>query len=123
MQVVNVYTYGGVEQAKKAGVKYVGRPSPLGNHCSAPGVPCPVCKLVHFGPGMKQLTECRSLECYRRWLWHRIEKRDGRILDALEQLNENDLLGCFCKPKSCHADIIAKAWRWCYDNGLFKPIK
>lgn len=44
-----------------------------------------------------------SLRCYEIWL-------DGKILSG--QLNIEELrgkvLGCWCKPKKCHGDIILK---------------
>lgn len=117
MEVVNVNDYGGVRQAVRAGVKFCGRPSALGNPCSEPGNPCPVCGLTHFGHRMVQLTHCRSLECYRRWLWGRIVSGDRAVMLALSALKGDDLLGCFCHPKPCHCDIVIKAWHWCRDHG------
>lgn len=123
MKVVNVYHYGGVEKAKLAGIKFCARPSLLGNPCSIPGKPCPVCKKTHFGPRMVQLTECRSIECYRKWLWGKIQGVDQAILGALRELREGDLLGCFCAPRACHLDVVIRAWAWCKNNGLFVAIK
>lgn len=120
MKVVNVRDYGGIEGAKHQGVVYAGRPSTLGNPCSAPGIACPVCNQVHFGKGMVQLTDCRSIECYRKWLWHMIRSKHADMLAAMSRLNENSVLGCWCKPKPCHLDVLAKAWVWCRDNGYFK---
>lgn len=123
MKVVNVKDYGGIEAASREGVHYCGRPSPLGNPCSVPGKPCPVCGLVHFGPGMVQLTDCRSIECFRTWLWGRIKARDGAVLDSLEQLHEDSVLGCWCAPAGCHCDVLIRAWHFLRDNGYFRPIK
>jgi hypothetical protein len=120
MKVVNVYHHGGVAAAKAAGVVYCGRPSTLGNPCSSPGAPCPVCGRVHFGPGMVQLTPDRSIPCYRRWLWARLKARDRVIIDALRALKADDRLGCFCSPKTCHLDVVVKAWEWCKTNRIFE---
>lgn len=120
MEVVNVKDFvGGVVEARRQGVVYCGRPSPLGNPCSEPMAPCPTCGLVHFGPKMVQLTECRSIECYRKWLWQRIKGRDPAIMRALRALKPDDLLGCWCAPKACHCDVIIKAWEWCRAQGVF----
>jgi hypothetical protein len=118
MKVVNVHHYGGVAAAKAAGVVYIGRPSPLGNPCSEPDVPCPVCRRVHFGPRMVQLTPDRSISCYRKWLWARLKARDERVLAALSDLGPEDLLGCWCSPKACHGDVVAKAWQWLRTSNL-----
>lgn len=47
---------------------------------------------------------------YRSYLWSQIEA--GFI--TKEQLLSLDgkRLGCFCKPKPCHGDIIVKAIEW-----------
>lgn len=120
MEVVNVKDFvGGVVEAKRQGVVYIGRPSPLGNPCSSPGYPCPVCNRVHFGPKMVQLTPDRSIPCYRKWLWHLIQNRNPDIISALRVLKPGDLLGCWCSPKACHGDVIIKAWEWCRAQGVF----
>jgi hypothetical protein len=119
MEVVNVRALGGVSGARKAGVVYCGRPSPLGNPCSEPGVPCPVCRQVHFGPGMVELTADRSIPCYRKWLWARLRERHFVVLEALRALKPEDRLACWCAPKPCHCDVIIKAWEWCREQGMF----
>jgi hypothetical protein len=119
MKVVNVCGYGGVRGATRKGVVYCGRPSALGNPCSQPGVACPVCGAIHFDYGMRQLTECRSIPCYRRWLFQRLQERDHSILRAMGQLTADSTLGCFCSPKSCHCEVIAKAWAWGKKEVLF----
>jgi len=118
MMVVNIKSYGGVDQAREAGVKYLGRPSPLGNPCSIPNVPCPICGVLHFATAMEQKTACRSVPCYRKWLWGEIQARNPRILDALAELHEEDEVGCWCSPKACHADVVVKAWKYCKEQGL-----
>src|SRR5262245_20716847 len=107
------------------GIVYCGRKcagwqeSPLGNPCSKPEKPCLVCSRVHFGKGMVQLTECRSIECYRRRLWERIRVNDRVVLDALGDLREGDLPGCWCLPKPCHLEVVIKAWEYCRNRGYF----
>ncbi len=47
---------------------------------------------------------------YREHLWHQIQS--GAITkEQLLALN-GKRLGCFCKPKPCHGDIIAAAVKW-----------
>lgn len=47
---------------------------------------------------------------YRLILWNKI--RNGEI--TIQQLKDlqGKRLGCFCKPKYCHGDIIAAAVEW-----------
>ncbi len=115
MQVVNVRGLA----ANDPSITYIGRgsggwaASPLGNPCSIPGVACPICQQTHFGQRMVQLTESRSIECYRKWLWGRIRSDDRVVINAILALKADDKLGCWCKPKSCHGDVLIKAWEWC----------
>jgi hypothetical protein len=100
MKVVNVYTYGGVDKAKRAGVVYCGRPGPLGNPFEIEG----------------EVTREKAIDFYRRWLYDRLVEGDEKVIAALEALKEDSLLGCFCSPKKCHCDIIIKAWYWYKEN-------
>ncbi len=40
-------------------------------------------------------------------------KKPGKatLLKAIFYLPEDAVLGCFCKPKPCHGDIIIKIWK------------
>lgn len=51
-----------------------------------------------------------TIEKYRRHLWSQIKKGEITISE-LKSLNGKKL-GCFCKPKPCHGDIIVKAVQW-----------
>jgi hypothetical protein len=55
---------------------------------------------------------------YRQWLWWKIQRRDTEVLDALKKLTEDSALVCWCAPKPCHAEVIAKAWAYCKKEGL-----
>lgn len=46
----------------------------------------------------------RTLDCYRRWFHQRLEQ-DAEFRRRVEELR-GKILGCFCKPKPCHGDII-----------------
>jgi hypothetical protein len=83
---------------------YIGRPGRgeagyFGNPCVA-GRVCGVCGQLHDGGG-------DTLGCFERYFNDRL-KRDwefrARVLGLVGKT-----LGCFCKPKPCHGDIIA-AW-------------
>lgn len=73
---------------------YIGRPSRWGN-------PFP----------MKHESERADvIERYRRWLHEQILA--GRItLDELRAL-DGKTLGCYCAPKACHGDVLARAVAW-----------
>lgn len=75
---------------------YIGRPSKWGN------------PFTHKKEGTlgKYLVKTRkeSIERYREW----ITSGEGMyLLDDLHEL-KGKKLGCFCKPKTCHGDILAE---------------
>jgi hypothetical protein len=55
---------------------------------------------------------------YRQWLWGYVEDRHKIVWGALSQLYEDWekhgilYLGCWCKPKACHADVIKSCLEW-----------
>lgn len=49
---------------------------------------------------------------YRVWLWGKIKANDRRVIEALESIGPNDELVCYCAPKPCHSEIVAKAAAW-----------
>ena len=55
-------------------------------------------------------TREEVIEKYKHYLWEMITSK--RI--SLYQLKnlKGKRLGCFCKPKACHGDIIVKAVEW-----------
>lgn len=91
MEIVNVRRLG--FRVGDPNYVYCGRPSVLGNPFK--------------GKYHKPLVEK-----YRVWLWGKIKERDPAIMEALAQLNENSILGCWCVPKPCHCEVIEKAWFW-----------
>ena len=50
------------------------------------------------------------IERYRRWLWQRI--REGEV--SLEELAglHGKTLACWCHPKPCHCNVLARAAAW-----------
>ncbi|MFQ5351650.1 MAG: DUF4326 domain-containing protein, partial [Candidatus Binatia bacterium] len=67
---------------------------------------CPFCAEVHHDGGS-------TLPCYRRYLAKRTAT-DQYFLQELWKLvvrvqeTGNLTLGCFCKPKPCHGDVLAQ---------------
>jgi hypothetical protein len=57
------------------------------------------------------------IQKYRQWLFAEIknEKSDARkelFYIAFVALSRNILLGCWCHPQRCHAEIIKRAVQW-----------
>lgn len=46
----------------------------------------------------------RAVDLFERDFYNRIES-DDEFREAVEEL-EGETLGCHCKPKSCHGDVI-----------------
>ena len=103
MKVVNVTVYGGVEKAKRRGVVYCGRPSTLGNYAA---------------PLKREEDREKVIAEYRQWLLDMIAENDDPVMDALRELNEDSILGCWCKPKLCHCDVIVEVWKDLKERGL-----
>ena len=79
---------------------YIGRagnglPGKYGNPIRADRA-CPICDMHHDYPGA-------TLACYEVWLVRKLQK-DPDFLKPLQ----GKILVCFCKPKPCHGNIIAK---------------
>ncbi len=82
---------------------YIGRPGKgrsgyFGNPVIA-GKPCEECGGRHDTPGS-------TLPCYKSYLSSRVA-RDRRFRLKLLTLHSS-VLGCFCKPKPCHGDILCE---------------
>lgn len=47
----------------------------------------------------------------RKWMDNRaFFKHTAPLGHAIWTLPEDAILGCYCKPKACHGDIIVKIW-------------
>lgn len=58
----------------------------------------------------KDGTREEVIEKYRVYLWEQI--KSGQVTkESLHELN-GSVLGCFCKPKACHGDVLIKALEW-----------
>jgi len=78
---------------------YIGRGSPLGNPYSH-----------RHGTKAKYIVSTRekAIEKYEIWLRKRIQRNNRPIIEALKRIKEDSNLICFCKPLSCHGDVILK---------------
>jgi hypothetical protein len=72
---------------------YIGRPSKWGN---------PFSHLDETIAKYKVNTREESIEAFRKWI------TEGEGMHLLNDLHELDgkILGCWCKPKSCHGDVL-----------------
>lgn len=82
---------------------YIGRPGhglagPFGNPVKI-DTPCPECDEIHEDGGS-------TLACYEKYLLRRV-RIDVGFRKAVLQLR-GKVLGCFCKPKNCHGDVLAR---------------
>ncbi len=50
------------------------------------------------------------IAAYRNYLWAAI--KSGKITKPMLLALEGKKLGCFCKPKACHGDVIKAAVEW-----------
>lgn len=73
---------------------YIGRGSKWGN-------PYPI-----QGKDTREIV----IKKYSRYLWEQVKAGVITKGDLLEL--DGKRLGCFCKPKPCHGDVIAKAVEW-----------
>jgi hypothetical protein len=77
---------------------YIGRPSPFGNPFShlARGTSC-----------AEYLVETRedAIACYEEWLK---QEHNAWLVKRIKQELKGKVLGCWCSPKPCHGDVIAR---------------
>jgi exodeoxyribonuclease-5 len=70
---------------------YFGNPIRVGSRCS-------ICGDIHLKPG-------QTIKCFKQY-FHKRLKADPEFARRVESLR-GKRLGCFCKPKRCHGDVIA----------------
>lgn len=80
---------------------YIGRGSVWGNPFSH----LPETKALY-----KVDTRDEAVASYKEYLWHQM--REGFITRDMLRSLSGKRLGCFCKPQSCHGDMIVKAVEW-----------
>ena len=56
-----------------------------------------------------EYTREQSVEEYREWFKNKIQT-DPEFREAVKQLR-GETLGCWCKPKKCHGDVILEYLR------------
>ena len=39
------------------------------------------------------------------------EELNNTLGQRIYHLKKDDILGCYCKPKACHGDVIIKLWK------------
>lgn len=71
--------------------------------------PCARCGHVHMTVGS-------TIPCFKAYFYERLAS-DPEFKERVEALR-GKVLGCFCKPKPCHGDIIAKY----LNEGSMKPL-
>lgn len=89
---------------KYKNVFYIGRGSVLGN---------PYTSIKNRETKAEFVVDSRdeSIENFKNYLNDCINRKDKEVCDILNkiyrlQLEEDVYLSCFCKPKSCHGDVI-----------------
>lgn len=92
------------EADKYENVIYIGRGSVLGN---------PYTSIQGRETKAKYIVSSKeeSIENFKNHLLECIEKKDKEVCDMLNKIYKLSLegevfLSCYCKPKSCHGDII-----------------
>jgi hypothetical protein len=90
-------------RSPNGGVANIGDRGWLGNPIKK-GQRCPICGDTHYGNGS-------TLGCYEDYLRNRLDTDDAFREAFLSKIDEDTRLGCFCKPKPCHTDVIANVWR------------
>lgn len=90
IKVVNIKNYNGDDYI------YVGRPSKWGNPYSS--------KDSNLAERVTSREE--AIKKYKSYILENLNLVD----DLIEELNDKSLtkIGCWCKPASCHADILAE---------------
>lgn len=100
IQIVNIHDF-------KGDHVYVGRGSPLGNPFSH--------RLSKFEV-YKVATRSEAIEKYRTWLDEQLQfdtPQSRAIMECMAKLVADNkiVLGCFCVPQKCHAEVIAEVLR------------
>lgn len=96
-QVVNKYKV----NMSDPDIVYIGRGSIWGNpHTHKVGTKA---QFIHS-------TREESVEAFKHTLWGWITS--GKITKEMLIALDGKRLACYCAPKSCHGDIIARAVRW-----------
>jgi hypothetical protein len=60
----------------------------------------------YFGNPFKEQSRSKSVILFREYALQRIES-DSEFRERVKELH-GKTLGCFCKPKLCHGDVLAE---------------
>lgn len=72
----------------------------------------------YFGNPFKESTRSRSIELFKNYALHKINT-DSEYRNRIKELH-GKTLGCFCKPKDCHGDVLAEiADRLAMEENIF----
>lgn len=73
---------------------YIGRPGPWGNP---------------FSDKPKSLADIKvdsreeAIACYEEWL-----RQNSEMLEQVKKELRGKVLGCWCSPRACHGDVLAR---------------
>lgn len=91
-----------VNRRFERGTFYIGRGSPLGNPFTH--LPLHLTKAL-----VKTDTREESITRYEEYARAKL-KSDADFRQVVYELPEDAVLECYCKPESCHGDVIMKLW-------------
>lgn len=73
---------------------YIGRPSPWGN---------PFSDKPKSLAEVKTETREEAIACFEEWL-----RQNPEMIERAKRELRGKVLGCWCSPKACHGDVLAK---------------
>lgn len=92
---------------------YIGRGSPWGN---------PYTHRKGTQATTIVATRDEAIERYRADLWRRLRVGEPELVERLAELH-GKRLGCYCKPKACHGDVLARAAAWANERLLLAEVE
>lgn len=54
---------------------------------------------------VEEFGRVKCIQLYREYIQHAIDTQPENILPELQKL-KGKVLGCWCKPKMCHGDVL-----------------
>lgn len=97
-----------VHWKKSAFDVYIGRPGPWGNNFS---------HLLSTQAKFKVATRDEAIEKYEAWV---LEQPD--LIERIKKELRGKVLGCWCKPRRCHGDVLARIANYDLRNGVSADI-
>lgn len=69
-----------------------------------------------------EADRARVIQEYRLWLWEKIKEKSevfAELVRIKKSAEQGDVhLVCWCKPKACHGDVIARCVEWMIQEGI-----